>query len=123
MAKINMFQLALRAALKRSDCAMDRRTFFVGAVGIRHDVAIVHARNEATEEPKPSAHAEARLCRKLGMNAPVVYVARFSFGKNGMALARPCITCMTALKNKKVSRVYFSTNSPHTDTWDYLDLG
>ena len=111
----DMFSLAARIATKRSD----RRTFLIGAVGYREDNALVFARNEAAEAPNPRTHAEARLCRKLGLNSPAVYVARFSPGSMGFAMAKPCRNCERLLRNKKVKRVYFTIS--HKD-WDYLDL-
>lgn len=110
-----MFSLAVKIATKRED----RRSFFVGAVGYREDNTLVFARNEASDQPEPSVHAEARLCRKLGFNSPAVYVARFSPGRNGFAMAKPCVHCENRLRNKRVKKVYFTVNNKD---WDYLIL-
>lgn len=117
--KINLFELAMQTAKKRSDCSLERRSFFIGAVGIRHDGVVVTARNEATRGPSPSGHAEARLLRKLGKYAPVVYVARYCLGNHQSAIAKPCTTCMQHLINKRVKRVYYTVGP---NQWEYLDL-
>lgn len=100
-----MLQLAAKIACKRKD----RRIFYVGAIGFRADGTLVHARNEATELPNPDIHAEARLVRKLGKWAPIVYVARYSFGNQALAMAKPCEYCMNILRAYKVREVIFST--------------
>jgi len=87
----------------------DERSFFVGAMGFRADGAIVFARNSPAEIPTPSAHAEARLVKKLGKNAPLVLVARYSVGRQGLAMAKPCPACEAILKSYKVKQVIYST--------------
>lgn len=86
----------------------ERRHFSLGAIGIRQDGAIVTARNEPTRVRNPCAHAEARLVRKLGKNAPLVIVVRVT--KNGqLAMAKPCHNCERALRFHKVQKVFYST--------------
>lgn len=101
-----MLDKAANVAIKRLH---DARTFFVGAVGVRSDGVVVHARNESAHVPTPHLHAEARITKKLGLNAPVVYVARWSFGKGGWAMAKPCPTCMSMLRSHRVKRVIYTT--------------
>lgn len=105
----SFLQKAIDFATKRKDA----RCFFVGAVGIRADGAVVRARNEAAERRLPCAHAEARLIKKLGKGSPVVYVARYSPGQKSWALAKPCPDCERALKRAHVKRVVFTTG-PNT---------
>lgn len=110
-----MLEQAAKVAIKRRDL----RAFYVGAIGFRRDGTAVHARNEATEFPNPDVHAEARLCRKLGRYAPIIYVARFSFGNNGLAMAKPCDYCMSILRAYQVHEVVYSTG---LDSWERMIL-
>lgn len=103
---LEMFDLAAKIATKR----LDRRTFFLGAVGVRSDGAIVHARNESTECPNPEAHAERRLSKRLDYGATVfvVRVAGIRNGKPQYSMARPCAACLVALKSRRVKTVYYT---------------
>jgi len=85
----------------------DERTYYLGAYGIRADSARVRARNGAALYLAPEAHAEVRLCRKLDRGA-VVYVARISRIDGGYRIAKPCANCRKALKQRGVSRVYYT---------------
>lgn len=87
-----------------------KRDHFLGAIGIRKDGAIVVARNEPTQVRTPSAHAEARLVKKLGKDADLVVVVRVT--KNGaLAMAKPCKKCALALKNYRVKKVFYTTEN------------
>lgn len=100
-----MIELAAEAA--RPDVDRLRRAF-IGAVAIRSDGVIVTARNGSSQSKSPSCHAEVRVLRKAGRGS-VVFVARVL--KNGrFAMAKPCATCMSALRNKDVSLVAFTTD-------------
>ncbi len=92
------------------------RAFWLGAVGVRKDGAIVRARNEKTKVPTPCAHAEARLCKKLGKEAPLVIVIRLQKDGN-LAMAKPCHNCERALRRHKVKKVFYSTNSGIEILW------
>jgi len=86
----------------------DRREHRIGAVGLRADGAVVTARNGSCPNGlrAPSAHAEARLARKLDWGS-IVFVARAS--KNGdLALAEPCKRCRQVLRQRGVAKVYYS---------------
>lgn len=97
------FALALKAAARD---IVDVRTHAIGAVAIRADGALVTARNGFDRSLNPSMHAEHRVMRKAGHNA-IVYVARHR--KNGSAgLAKPCVNCMSTLRNKGAERVYYT---------------
>jgi tRNA(Arg) A34 adenosine deaminase TadA len=98
-----MFQIAAERAAKNRD----RRTFFVGAIGIRRDGTMVMAWNGSSKEPNRVAHAEFRLASKLDQGA-VVYVARIKVGDWSLGLAKPCQACQKILKSKKVKRVFYS---------------
>lgn len=86
------------------------RSFFLGCVGIRgSDQKIVVSFNGKSKIPERSAHAEFKCSRKLTPGS-VIYVARIY--KNGdLAIAKPCRSCIQALKNKGVTKVYFSINN------------
>lgn len=83
------------------------RKYFLGAIGLRKDGAIVTATNGGTKgERTPTAHAEYRLSRKLDSGA-VVYVARV-LKNSAVALARPCMGCQIAMRNRGVSKCYYT---------------
>ena len=87
-----------------------KRQYWLGAIGIRKDGAIVMARNEASPGRNPHIHAEARLTKKLGLDAPLVLVVRIL--KNGdLAMAKPCEHCQAILKNHRVKTIVYTTES------------
>lgn len=94
------------AALFAVSSAPDIRNFRLGAVGERNDGVRVFARNGSGIVPTPDAHAEARILRKLDVDA-TVYVARI-LRNNQWALAKPCQPCQKRLAAKGVSRVYYT---------------
>lgn len=84
----------------------DRRSYLLGAVGLRADGRIVHSCNGSTPLPDRTQHAEYRLSRKLDKGSEV-YVSRVL--KDGwITMARPCAACLKALGSKGVSRVYYT---------------
>lgn len=87
-----------------------KRSYFLGAIGVRSDGVVVMARNDMIQTPEPSAHAEARLVRKLGKDASMVVVVRVLKGTGKLAMAKPCKHCQSALKNFRVKKVYFTTD-------------
>lgn len=84
----------------------DKRTFFIGCVGIRSDGRIVGAYNGNPRFPEPKHHGEYRLSRKL-TKASVVFVAR-TLWDGSWAMAKPCSDCHQRLKNLGTIRVYYS---------------
>lgn len=100
-------EIAIKAAMK----GCDHRKHFVGAVAIRPDGAIVWATNGTSPNPDsrtPSAHAEVRCLRKASKGS-IIFVARI--GRNGkIGLAKPCPNCETALRNKGMSKVFYTTD-------------
>lgn len=81
----------------------------VGAIGRRRDGALVFAKNTTCIERFPRAHAEARLIRKLGVDAEFVLVIRLN--KHGeLAMAKPCSSCQLFLNRSNVKTIYY-TNS------------
>ena len=96
-------ELAAEVAL-----ADDKREHRIGAVGLRADGTIVTARNGSCPNGTraPSAHAEARLARKLDFGS-IVFVTRVSPGGR-WGLAKPCARCLRVLKAHGVERVYYS---------------
>ena len=89
------------------------RRAFVGAVGKRSDGAVVQSWNGSsagtTYDRCPSAHAEARLARKLDAGS-VVYVARVRRDNGKLAMAKPCAHCERILRNRGIRRVEYSIN-------------
>jgi len=93
----------------------DMRNHCVGAVAVRSDGKLVHARNSPVIETSLTqftrirlSHAECRLALKLDVNA-IVYVARVT--KDGkFALAKPCRMCQDALRQRGVKIVYYTVS-------------
>ncbi len=96
-----------------------RRTYKVGAIGQGRDGRWVHARNESVAVPTPEVHAEARLCKRLGKGAEVVYVARYSIGMQGLAMSKPCVNCEAKLRAYGVKKVIYTTGP---DTFEVMIL-
>lgn len=111
----------LLLAAEVADLSADRyRKAFVGAVAIRCDGVIVSSRNGGVSDPRgrcPSIHSEVRVCRKAGFGA-TIYISRVK-RDGSLALAKPCITCMQALKNHRVEAVYYTVSN---DQWEGFRL-
>lgn len=96
----------------------EKKVWLHAAVGIRNDGAVVYSRNGGQDFPTPSAHAEARLCRKLGKDSPLVLVIRVN--KQGQwMMSKPCASCERILRNKEVRRVIYSTSH---NKWEQMTL-
>lgn len=110
-----MFQLAADFSLKKRD----RRSYYLGCTARRGDGAIVLARNEQTRVPVASAHAEARISKKLDYDATVYVVRVISpFNNPEWAMAKPCPACFRQLRLKKVKRIYYTVGP---SSWDFID--
>jgi tRNA(Arg) A34 adenosine deaminase TadA len=96
----------------------DNRSFFLGAVGMRRDGVIVSARNIAATDVTPTAHAEARVVKKLTCDS-IVWVARVGRGAGNWALARPCNKCMLRMLTAGVRKVVY-TIAPNE--WGIIQL-
>ena len=104
---------AANLAFKRRD----KRSHFVGAIGVRADGTRVASYNSPAPMKEPSIHAEARLSRKLDVGA-TVWVARMSCNGH-LAMAKPCPRCEKALRLRGVRRVIYSTGP---ESFECLDL-
>jgi deoxycytidylate deaminase len=130
------FKQAAKMAIPNND--NDRlKNYWLGAVGIRADNALVYAKNlpvviddefykikYATRNPgqriksyqkQSGSHAEARCLQKMPKNSEAIYIVRISKtalakGKIEYAMARPCQTCEIAIRAKKIKKVYYSIN-------------
>lgn len=96
----------LKVAGKIASQGGSYKHYFLGAVGVRKDGAIVTAFNVPTKEPSREAHAEYRLARKLDRKA-TVYVARITSGGR-VGLAKPCPSCLQRLTKGHVKKVYYT---------------
>lgn len=106
----------MKHAIKYAKKGLNRQ-FLLGSIGVRSDGAIVHSHNGRTMKPSRHTHAEHRLARKLDVGS-TVYVARVT--RSGeLANAKPCKTCMTALRRKGVKRVYFTVDQ---HVYDWIDF-
>lgn len=101
------FRLAQSIALKGDKKV--KRHYRLGAVGIRTDGVTVTANNVSCQHFSPTAHAEARLVRKLNWGSKV-YVVRIL--RNGdLAKARPCPQCQKILRGKGIQTVFYSISN------------
>jgi hypothetical protein len=98
-----ILEKAAEVALSRKG----RKSFLLCAVGRRTDGPLVCSVNEAVKFPTPSAHAEARLCKKLDLGAEV-WVARV-LRRGEWGLAKPCENCLRALLCRGVQRICYTT--------------
>lgn len=97
-----MLAMAAGTALRKDD----RRSFRLGAVGIRNDGALVSSTNGPSPFPCPEVHAEARLCNKLTPGS-TVWVARIRHD-GSLGMARPCHTCQKRLRTAGVTKVVYT---------------
>lgn len=108
------FEVAVKVATLKDD----QRVHRLGAIGIRSDGVLVGAPNAPAPDKTPAAHAEARLCRKLDKGA-VVFVARKANADDATyRLARPCSSCQSIMRAKKVSRVYYTISDSEFGVMD-----
>ncbi len=97
----------LRMASHISVRGNPRRKAFIGCIAKRADGTIVQSWNGCATDVCPSAHAEARLARKLDVGS-VVYVARVRRDNGKMAMSKPCPGCEGRLRSAGVKRVEYS---------------
>lgn len=98
------FAIAAKFATKKRN----GRAFYLGAIGVRADGALVISTNHASHTLCASGHAEARLARKLDFGASEVYVVRLRKLDDEFGMARPCLDCQRVLRAKGVKKCYFS---------------
>jgi tRNA(Arg) A34 adenosine deaminase TadA len=124
---LDLLRLAAKYSLSNTK---DERHFLLGAVGVRKDGRIVHARNDAIldtynrDKPCrfnvykrfPECHAENRLTRKLDFGA-TVYVARVRRGDGMLAMARPCVCCSAVLRAFRVKKVFYTIDPIKYGVW------
>lgn len=120
----DLIRLAGHYALTKND-PHDRRNFMIGAVGVRRDGRLVHARNLSISDIRPvnvkfkrfpNSHAERRLTGKLDFGS-TVYVARIARGTKDLAMARPCELCRSVIANHGVIKVYYSISPNEYGVW------
>lgn len=97
------FEIAGQLAISKDD----KRTYLLGAVGVRKDGCMVVAMNGPTPTPNREIHAEYKLCRKLDHGA-TVYVARIRTGDGKFGNAKPCHACRKVLRSRRVNKVYYT---------------
>jgi hypothetical protein len=82
------------------------RRYRLGAVGVRTDGVVLGCSNLCVREKCPEAHAEYRTAKMMTPNS-TLFVVRI--GRQGeWRIAKPCQTCTSYMKNKKVKRVYYT---------------
>lgn len=111
---LHYFEIAAKVAGQNKD----RRTYLLGAVGIRSDGAMVMSKNGPTECPNPQAHSESRLAKKLDFGA-TVFVVRIRICDGKFAMAKPCPHCRRVLRSRGVKKVMYTIGP---DEYGVLDL-
>jgi deoxycytidylate deaminase len=99
----NYFEMAGRMAISKQD----RRTYLLGAIGVRGDGTMVRSMNSPSPIPNREIHAEYKLCRKLDHGA-TVYIARIRVGDGAFVNAKPCLACRKVLRSRRVKKVYYT---------------
>lgn len=120
---LEMLEMAGVIALP-NDKKTDPRHFWLGAIGIRDDGAMVSARNGAVQfcdqikrnQLLPGSHAENRCLKKMGCKG-TLYVARISKSNGDFAMSRPCMICRNHIKAKYINKVYYTIDANHYGIW------
>jgi tRNA(Arg) A34 adenosine deaminase TadA len=112
----NYLEIAAMTAKSKED----KRSYLLGAVGIRNDGALVKALNSPTESPNRQCHSEYRLAKKLDRGA-TVYVARVRIDNGAFGMARPCPSCQKILTSRGVLKVYYSIDKNTYGVWSVKD--
>jgi len=117
---LSLIKLAGKIAVPVSDD--DRRSFWLGCVGIRNDGVMVSSRNgnirnmfskntvNVESDKSCEYHAEGRALRKMDKGG-ILYVARISRKDGSFVMSRPCPLCQAKIKAKKIEKVYYSINN------------
>jgi tRNA(Arg) A34 adenosine deaminase TadA len=113
-----MLAEAASVAVKKSSHGIDKRSFFLGAVGLRNDGVFVSSRNAASTDLVPDHHAEARLVRKMTPDS-TVWVARVARKDGNWAMAKPCPGCERRLRASGVTRVVYTIGPGE---WGVIDM-
>lgn len=92
------------------------KNFIFGCIARRKDGTLVYSTNILVQKPTPEGHAEARILRKAGHGA-VLWIARI-LRDGSWAMAKPCPDCQTLIKNRRVSRVYYTIGPDEYGVWD-----
>ena len=99
-----MLLFAAGIALRKDD----RRSFRLGAVGLRNDGTLVSSSNGPAPDRCSQVHAEVRLSQKLTPDS-IVWVSRVRHD-GSLGMARPCPTCSRRLNSAGVTRVVYTIN-------------
>ncbi len=113
---MNPLPLLRRAAMLATSLhGLSEQEFYLAAVGLRSDGAVVQTTNKAVRARTPrgtvparilASHAESRLCRKLDAGA-TVFVARID-RMGQWAMASPCWVCRAKMKARRVETVFYT---------------
>ena len=93
-----------------------QKNYLLAAVIVRKDGAIVVSTNAVTQNPNPSAHAEARALKKADFGAEL-YVARV-IRDGTWVMAKPCKTCQALIRAKGIRKVYYTISPDNYGVWD-----
>jgi len=101
------------AKLAAEDC-QSNKNFFIGCIALRKDGAEVRSKNSMVKDPNINGHAEFKVLKKAGRGS-ILWVLKD--GKT-WAIAKPCKRCQALIKNKGVTRVYYTIGPGEHGVWD-----
>ena len=113
-----MLTEAAAVAVNKSSKSDDKRSFFLGAVGLRNDGVFVFAKNVPATDHVPGHHAETRLVRKMTPDS-TVWVARVARKDGRWAMAKPCASCERRLRSAGIRRVVYTIGP---EEWGVINL-
>lgn len=104
-------QLAAQKAIS-SPNHDDLRRNRIGSVGITLNGNVIFGKNKSYIGKCAKSHAEIALLDRLEPNS-TIFVARKLRSNQEFALSRPCVTCLTSIKNARIGTVYYSIDEIH----------
>ncbi len=121
-----MLKLAAKIAIPTpSSLENDLRDYWLGCVGYRKDGVLVSSKNGSYNSYHKDVihlgdarhHAEGRTIRKLGKDAPELFVSRVRKLDGKLAMAAPCELCQNLIKAHRVAKVYFTISESEYGLW------
>lgn len=124
---LSMLKLAGKIAVPTT--SLDKRTYWLGCVGIRKDGVMVSATNGSIQhmfskrldpdlnDKSCAYHAEGRTLRKMDKGG-ILYVTRVSRKDGSYCMARPCNLCQSKIRSQKIEKVYYTINDFQYGVWN-----
>jgi cytidine deaminase len=115
---VNTIMKILKRAAKLACTCTENKNFLVACIAQRKDGVFVFATNSRVRVPEASAHSEAKCLKKAGHGAILWVVRVLRKDRKTWAMAKPCSSCATLIRNKKVKRVYYTVGPNQYCVWD-----